>query len=634
MNSLILGAQFIPVLGFLFILLFGQSEDAVARISLLFTHLLGLVVFALLAVWAFMGFPSYEFEWFTLYKSGDYHFPLVFLFDKISAVYLFCTSAIFSVIVRYCRYYLHREAGYKRFFLTIFGFISGLNMAILSGVLDMFFAGWEVVGISSFLLIAFYRHRVQPIRNAQRAYSIYRLCDFGLLLAALLLDLLVKGHNHFLELDHALDPVRAAQSLEITGLSMLLVLAASGKSAQFPFCFWIPRAMEGPTPSSAIFYGALSVHLGVYLLLRTEAVWGDHLMARFIIGGIGLTTVVVSTVSEKAQSNIKGQIAYASIAQVGLMFVELALGLHALVLIHFLGNAFLRSYQLLVSPSIITHRLRTVGATDTRVDLRQNSFMQQIPAMVKGRLSDVLETTLQVIAVQEFNLEAWVRSLLWDSFRHLGMVFARVNLWLSLIVISGMVLLGYGIYASGFSIRPYLAGVIAVVMLILSVLGFTRKRNPFRTWNAVCSSTVLAGFSTYVISGELGSYLPWFFGTIAIAWLLGLFAMLRMRANKDYEETPFAFRAMAERAPFLTLLLFFAFLGVVGFPVTPAFVGQDLILYYTSSQHAWLTPLIAIALVLNGISAAGIFTRMAMGLPYDLTQRHMHDHEAGIPRGH
>jgi len=193
---------------------------------------------------------------------------------------------------------------------------------------------------------------------------------------------------------------------------------------------------------------------------------------------------------------------------------------------------------------------------------------------------------------------------------------------------------GFGIAMAGLSIRPYWAGLLALMMLTLAVLAFTRKRDPFKTWHSVCGSTVCAGVSTWVISHGVGSYLIWFIGTILLAWILGSLAMWRMRANKDYEDSPFVYRAMAERAPGLTLLLFVAFLGVVGFPISPAFVGQDLILYYTSIDHAWLTPLIAISMVLNGVSAAGIFTRMSMGLPYDLTQRHMHDHDAGIPRGH
>ena len=177
----------------------------------------------------------------------------------------------------------------------------------------MLFAGWEIVGVSSFLLIAFYRHRPQPIRNALRAYSIYRFCDVGLLLGAWMSHLLFHESQHFSQLanlfQHSAMPPAGYASLLI--LSWLIVIAASGKSAQFPFCFWLPRAMEGPTPSSAIFYGALSIHLGVFLLLRTTPIWTYHYLPRTMVLVIGLLTVVIANLSEKTQSNIKGQVAYA-----------------------------------------------------------------------------------------------------------------------------------------------------------------------------------------------------------------------------------------------------------------------------------------------------------------------------------
>jgi NADH:ubiquinone oxidoreductase subunit 5 (subunit L)/multisubunit Na+/H+ antiporter MnhA subunit len=207
----------------------------------------------------------------------------------------------------------------------------------MSGSIDMLFAGWEIVGISSFLLIAFYRQRVQPVRNALRAYTVYRFCDIGLLLGAWMSHLLFHESDHFSNLSVLFEHTAAqpASYPALLVMSLLIFVAASGKSAQFPFCFWLPRAMEGPTPSSAIFYGALSVHLGVFLLLRTMPIWSYHILTRSVLFLIGLLTVVIASLAEKTQSNIKGQVAYASITQVGFMFMELAFGLETLVLVHF-----------------------------------------------------------------------------------------------------------------------------------------------------------------------------------------------------------------------------------------------------------------------------------------------------------
>ena len=141
MNGLILTSLGLPLLAFLFIFLSEKNELKIANISFWFTHAMGISIISLLVLWAVAGFPSHEYEWFSLYQTEDYHFPIIFYLDKIGAVYLFCVWAIFSIIVKYCRVYLHREEGYKRFFMTIFSFAFGLNMVVLAGTIDILFAG-------------------------------------------------------------------------------------------------------------------------------------------------------------------------------------------------------------------------------------------------------------------------------------------------------------------------------------------------------------------------------------------------------------------------------------------------------------------------------------------------------------
>jgi NADH-quinone oxidoreductase subunit L len=620
MNGLILACQLLPLAGLLAILFFGNTEKKTAAISFWFTHAMGVSILGLLGLWAFHGFPSHEYLWFTLYSHEEYHFPVLFYLDKVGAAYLFCTWVIFSVIVRYCRYYLHREPGYKRFFLTIFGFVFGLNMVILSGLLDMFFAGWEIVGIASFLLIAFYRHRVQPIRNALRAYRVYRFCDIGLLLGACLSDLLWHGSNHFSQLPnlfaHGATPPGGYWA--VFGLSLLFVMAACGKSAQFPFCYWLPRAMEGPTPSSAIFYGALSVHLGVFLLLRTQPVWGAELPPRFIVFAIGLATVVVAGISEQAQSNIKGRIAYASIAQVGFMFMELALGLEDLVLVHFLGNAFLRCYQLLVSPSIVAHLLRVEGAADTGFDLRGSSMARSLPLAIRETLPEVLSNTLQVLALQEFNLETAVRSVLWDPLTRAGAAVNAVGPWRKLLVALAMIGVGGLGLESGLLPREYLAIPAALSMGLASLSAFSQKRSAFAVWNNVGLSCLLAGLTAWLASEGAAGDVAFFLAGILPAWGLGVVILAVMLRGENFRESPFLYRAMGERKPLLSLLLFLSFLGLVSFPITPAFLGEDLLLFHVSGQFPWIVALIAVSFVLNGIAAAGVFQRLCMGRPVEI----------------
>ena len=621
MNGLLLTCQFLPLLGFLTIFLSKNNEKKIARISFWCSHALGISIAALLILWASAGFPNHEYEWFTLYATGEYRFPVLFYLDRVGAVYLFCVWAIFSIIVKYCRVYLHREAGYKRFFLTIFGFVFGLNMVILSGSIDMLFAGWEIVGIASFLLIAFYRHRVQPVRNALRAYTIYRFCDIGLLLGAWMSHMLFHESQHFSQLADLFNnpamPPAGSGSLWL--VSTLILIAASGKSAQFPFCFWLPRAMEGPTPSSAIFYGALSVHLGVFLLLRTTPIWTYHYLTRLSVFNIGLLTVIVASISEKTQSNIKGQIAYASITQVGFMFMELALGLETLVLVHFLGNAFLRCYQLLVSPSIVAHLLRVEGSADTDFYIRNSSRFQFLPASIRNTLPEVLQNTFYVFSLQEGNLELLVRAIMWNPLKRIGALINTMNAWLKLLCGLGVPVLAWlALDAAGLDSK-YLSIPVAVVMVLASLSAFSQKHSPFSVWNAISLSSLLAGVAVLFLNPAAWFDVVIFASGIIPAWLLGIAVLARLLRHEDFAGSPFAYRAMAETQPVLSLLLFVSFLGLVGFPISPAFLGEDLLLSHASSHDPWFALPITIAFVINGIAAARVFQRLCMGRPTEVS---------------
>jgi formate hydrogenlyase subunit 3/multisubunit Na+/H+ antiporter MnhD subunit len=620
MNGLILTSLGLPLLGFLLIFLSDTNEQKIATISFWCSHAMGLSIMALLVLWAVAGFPNHEYQWLTLYETDDYSFPLLFYLDRVGAAFLFCTWAIFSIIVKYCRVYLHRESGYKRFFLTIFSFVFGLNLVILSGSIDILFAGWEIVGIASFLLIAFYRHRIQPVRNSLRAYTIYRFCDIGLLLGSWMSHMLFHESQHFSQLTNLFNnpamPPAGYGSLWL--VSTLILIAASGKSAQFPFCFWLPRAMEGPTPSSAIFYGALSVHLGVFLLLRTTPIWSYHYLTRLSVFNIGLLTVIIASISEKTQSNIKGKIAYASITQVGFMFMELALGLEALVLVHFMGNAFLRCYQLLVSPSIVVHLLRVEGATNAGFDIQNTTRFQFLPASLRSILPEVIYNTLYVFSLQEGNLELLVRSILWTPLKRVGAIINNTNLWLKLVYSFGsFAVVGLIIMVSG-STTKFFALPVSIFMVLASLSAFSQKHSPYSVWNAIGLSSSLAGLAIWFLNPAALFDVVIFASGIIPAWALGMIVLAKLLKNENFAESPFTYRAFSETQPKLSLLLFLSFLGLVGFPISPAFLGEDLLLSHASSHDPWFALPITIAFVINGIAAARVFQRLCMGTPNEL----------------
>lgn len=623
MSEFLLACVLLPLLGFLLIFFGPEKERRIAAISIWVSRLMGVAVLGLLVSWAASGFESYEYQWFVLYQHDNYQFPLLFFLDRVGAVYLFVVWAVFAAIVKYCRVYLHRELGFKRFFQTIFGFVFGLNMIVLSGSIDMLFAGWEIVGISSFLLIAFYRHRPQPVRNALRAYTVYRFCDVGLLVGTWMSHLLFHESQNFKHLLTMFDvhSVPPAGYAALSIMSWLIILAASGKSAQFPFSFWLPRAMEGPTPSSAIFYGALSIHLGVFLLLRTMPIWSYHYLPRLIILSIGLLTVFVATLSEKTQSNIKGQVAYASIAQVGLMFIELSLGLEGLVLLHFMGNAFLRCYQLLVSPSIVAHLLRVEGNVDSDFYITNNDKLGFLPISIRNSLSEVLQNTLYVFALQEGQLELLVRMILWEPLKGFGRQLNAVGLWVKLLAaLSLLAIIAIGVSGASGVARIYLSMPVSLAMAVVSLSAFSNKHSPFQVWNSVALSSLLASVAVWLMAPHAWFDALLFLSGIIPCWLLGLVVMRHLLKDDDFAASPFVFRAFAEIRPRWSLLLFFSFLGLVGFPITPAFLGEDLLLSHASSQHPWFAAPITISFVINGIAAARMYLRLCMGRPVELRE--------------
>jgi len=282
-------------------------------------------------------------NWFAV---GGYHFPLVLMVDRLSLPFLALTVVLSGLIGQFSATYLHREPGFLRFFLWLHLFAFGSALAFAAGSFDLIVAGWELVGITSVLLIAFFQLRPAPVENALRVFGVYRACDIGLLLSVFLMHRWA-GTSSFLG---GLPMLSGTRALIVC---LLLLVAASGKAAQVPFSGWLPRAMEGPTPSSAIFYGAISIHAGAYLLLRAQPLLARSLLASALLVLIGAATALHGTIVGRASADAKTSLAYASLTQVGVVFMEIGLGWKWLAVVHILGHATVRTMQFLRAPSML-----------------------------------------------------------------------------------------------------------------------------------------------------------------------------------------------------------------------------------------------------------------------------------------
>lgn len=288
------------------------------------------------------------------YEAFEYNFPLVLLLDGLSASVSLLVAVLLLATCKFSVNYLHREPGYLRFFLLMLLFGAGMQLLVLAGSVELMFIGWELVGMTSILLVAFFHERAGPVQAAIRVLVTYRICDIGLLLGGVWL-------HHWLQTSVWVDVFAKADvhaaPLPALAVALSLVFAAMGKSAQFPVGGWLPRAMEGPTASSAVFYGSLSVHAGVYLLLRAAPLIEHSPLARGALVAIGAVTAVMATLSSQVSADAKSAVAYATASQVGLMFVTCGLGFYTLATVHLIAHATLRYYQFLRTPSALQDAL-------------------------------------------------------------------------------------------------------------------------------------------------------------------------------------------------------------------------------------------------------------------------------------
>jgi NADH:ubiquinone oxidoreductase subunit 5 (subunit L)/multisubunit Na+/H+ antiporter MnhA subunit len=319
--------------------------------------------------------------------TRSFHLKFKFVLDLLSLTYVILTLVLCATIGAFATRYLHREHGYNRFFVLFGVFLLGMVIAALSDTVETLFIGWELVGLSSVLLIAFFHERPGPARNGLRVWVVYRICDAALMLAAVMLHE-IQGGGDF---DHLVGPsgwphndaLTAAPHLAIVGL--LFVIAAAGKSALAPFSGWLPRAMEGPTPSSAIFYGALSVHLGAFLLLRINPVLDSAPWLSALVVTLGLSSAVFAYLSGRVQTDIKSALSFASLTQVGIIFTWIGLGLNELALIHLVGHACLRTLQFLRAPSLLHDHHQLENAIGARLGPEKVQWEQRLsPGLQRG----------------------------------------------------------------------------------------------------------------------------------------------------------------------------------------------------------------------------------------------------------
>jgi len=285
----------------------------------------------------------------TWLASGEVEAAISFTLDPLALSLATLVASICLLTQRFSVNYLHREAGFQRFFMILSLFTGAMLLIVTAGNLLLAFVGWELAGVSSYLLIAYAYDRNQAAESATRAFVTNRIGDAGFLLA-IFLCLSWIGSLEWPDITTG----SAGLSRSSAGLILLaLLLPVLAKSALVPFAGWIARALEGPTPSSAVFYGSLMVHAGVYLLIRSAPLFQQAPSLMPMLALLGLTTALYGWLSGLTQTDVKTSLMFATTTQVGLMVLACGLGWLELATWHLVLHAIWRAYQFLHAPALM-----------------------------------------------------------------------------------------------------------------------------------------------------------------------------------------------------------------------------------------------------------------------------------------
>lgn len=293
-------------------------------------------------------------------KAGSFSAPISFLIDPLSSVFLLIITGIGFLIHLYSTGYMHGDEGYNRFFSYLNLFIFFMLLLVMGGNYLIMFIGWEGVGLCSYLLIGFWFKNQSYNDAANKAFIMNRVGDLGLLLGIILI---VMNFGTLQYTDVFAAATNADYTIPFTAITLLLFIGAMGKSAQIPLYTWLPDAMAGPTPVSALIHAATMVTAGIYMIARNNLLFALAPTALHVVMYVGLATALFAATIAIKQNDIKKVLAYSTVSQLGLMFVALGVGAYTTGVFHVVTHAFFKALMFLGAGSVI-HALH--GEQDIR----------------------------------------------------------------------------------------------------------------------------------------------------------------------------------------------------------------------------------------------------------------------------
>ena len=342
------GASFLTSLVALSNLLFLPAEERVGKVQVLY-------------------------QWIS---SGNFKLDLAILVDPLSVFMFLIVTGVGFVIHIYSIGYMHDDPEYARFFSYLNLFI--FSMLVLVAAADFFFliVGWALVGLASYLLIGFYKEKTSAVLAARKAFVMNVIGDVGMVIAAFVI-FESFGTLNFIEVFAAAPGTFRTNDDQILLITLLLLVGAFAKSAQLPLHTWLPDAMEGPTPVSALIHAATMVTAGVYLIARCHVLYELAPFTMYVIATVGVLTAIFAGTMGMLQYDIKRVIAYSTMSQLGYMFLAMGIGVYSLGMFHLMTHAFFKALLFLAAGSVI-------HAMDGEQDIRKMGGLRKVMPLTHG----------------------------------------------------------------------------------------------------------------------------------------------------------------------------------------------------------------------------------------------------------
>lgn len=294
-------------------------------------------------------------ELFVWIPSGELKIGFEFLLDSLSCVMSLVVTWVSFLIHVYSIGYMHEDRSYSRYFTYLNMFVFFMLLLVLGNNFPLMFVGWEGVGLASYLLIGFWYEDAEKAYAGRKAFIVNRIGDFGFILGIFLIFFVFGSLNYQEVFSRALSPefMDAIPQSVITTIALLLFVGAVGKSAQFPLYVWLPDAMAGPTPVSALIHAATMVTAGVYMIARCNVFYSQSPTAQMIVVGIATFTAFLAATIAITQNDIKKVLAYSTVSQLGYMFMGVGSGAYVAGMFHLVTHAFFKALLFLGSGSVI-----------------------------------------------------------------------------------------------------------------------------------------------------------------------------------------------------------------------------------------------------------------------------------------